>query len=96
MIPNKSGSVGIKRPKLLVYSSIFTEIGVKKFVPLITERTERHDLSKMDRLNRILKEAAEQSGRAMIPELLPPVRFDEIIVKNVAGEKIVFDTTRLF
>ena len=46
-----------------------TEVGVSEFVPLITERTERQSLSKIDRLQRILKEAAEQSGRGIVPKL---------------------------
>lgn len=66
-----------------------TEIGVKKFVPLITERTERHDLQKLDRLNRILKEAAEQSGRGIIPELGEPIHFEKAIAGN--GTRVVFD-----
>lgn len=68
-----------------------TEIGVKKFVPLITERTERLELSKLDRLHAILKEAAEQSGRALIPELLPAVQFKDAIMEKMDGGKIVFD-----
>lgn len=46
-----------------------TEIGVSRFVPLVTERTERRELGKIERLRKILKEAAEQSGRGIVPEL---------------------------
>lgn len=66
-----------------------TEIGVKKFVPLITERTERQTLSKPERLHAILKEAAEQSGRGIIPELAEPIHFGKAIAGN--DERIVFD-----
>lgn len=46
-----------------------TELGAEAFIPLVTERTERRSLAKVDRLHRILKEAAEQSGRGVVPEL---------------------------
>lgn len=49
-----------------------TEIGVSEFVPLITARTERQVLPKLERLEKILQESAEQSERGKIPKLLPP------------------------
>ena len=52
-----------------------TEIGVSAFAPLVTERTIIDDLqavdSKRDRWQRIIQEAAEQSGRGRVPLLLP-------------------------
>ena len=38
------------------------EIGVKEIIPIITKRTVKLNL-KYDRLEKIIKEAAEQSGR---------------------------------
>lgn len=54
-----------------------TELGVSAFVPLITDRTERKVLWKTERLQRILKEAAEQSGRGRVPELLSECKFEK-------------------
>ncbi len=51
-----------------------TELGVKKIVPIITERTVKTGL-KMERLRIIAKEAAEQSGRGIIPEISEPMNF---------------------
>jgi 16S rRNA (uracil1498-N3)-methyltransferase len=59
-----------------------TEVGVVRFVPLITARTERQSLNKIERLKRILKEAAEQSGRGIVPELCEIVEFGKVL-KNV-------------
>ncbi|PIQ78039.1 hypothetical protein COV82_01965 [Candidatus Peregrinibacteria bacterium CG11_big_fil_rev_8_21_14_0_20_46_8] len=59
-----------------------TEIGVAKFVPLITRRTERGELPKRERMQKILKEAAEQSERGKIPELSEPVEFEDVIKKD--------------
>lgn len=44
-----------------------TELGVHEFIPLITERTQRNQLPRHDRMERIIIEAAEQSGRSTIP-----------------------------
>lgn len=67
-----------------------TEIGVSAFVPLITSHTERRVLSKPDRLKKILCEAAEQSERGKIPELLEPMDFEKAIARNQSEKKILF------
>lgn len=59
-----------------------TEVGVRRFVPVITERSIVRDTraftqDRVQRWHRILTEAAEQSGRGLIPELSPPVRFEQ-------------------
>ncbi|MHB0858549.1 MAG: RsmE family RNA methyltransferase [Anaerolineae bacterium] len=51
-----------------------TEIGVARFVPLLTRRglmdkAERVDVGRVARWTRIVTEAAEQSGRARIPTI---------------------------
>ncbi|MEM5775801.1 MAG: RsmE family RNA methyltransferase, partial [Anaerolineaceae bacterium] len=54
-----------------------TEVGVSRFIPVISSRTLARDkeqaLQKTDRWVRILKEAAEQSGRGLIPVIAPPI-----------------------
>lgn len=54
-----------------------TEIGVACFVPLVTERSVVQAVSptKQARWERILTEAAEQSGRGRIPQLRAPFPF---------------------
>ena len=58
-----------------------TEIGVSRFIPLVTERSlvRENDSrgSKLSRWRSILKEAAEQSGRGLIPELENPASFSQ-------------------
>ncbi|MGE3279197.1 MAG: 16S rRNA (uracil(1498)-N(3))-methyltransferase [Candidatus Altimarinota bacterium] len=56
-----------------------TELGVASFTPLITERTEVKELRKLDRLERIVKEAAEQSGRTKLPIINEPITFQKIV-----------------
>lgn len=54
------------------------ESGVSKIIPLITDRTIKLGL-KEERLNLIIKEAAEQSGRTFLPELKDSLKFTEAV-----------------
>jgi len=60
-----------------------TEVGVCRFVPIVTERSiVRKDSIKADkteRRRRIIQEAAEQSERGRIPELAQAISFEEAI-----------------
>lgn len=61
-----------------------TELGIVKFIPTLTERVDiklKGDFKKLDRLNRIALEAAKQSKRTVIPEVLEPISFDELTNK---------------
>ncbi len=46
-----------------------TEIGVTEIHPVISERSEKKDLN-IERLEKIVKEASEQSGRCTLPKVL--------------------------
>lgn len=56
-----------------------TELGIAEFVPVICERSVLSDVESVDkklvRWERIIQEAAEQSGRGTIPELRPAMMF---------------------
>ncbi len=60
-----------------------TEVGVARFVPVLTERSivrdKRIEESKRNRWRHIMTEAAEQSHRGRIPQLEQAVTFDEAI-----------------
>lgn len=56
-----------------------TEIGVTSFTPILTERTEVKVLRKIDRLERIIKEAAELSGRTKLPVIHEPLEFKDFL-----------------
>lgn len=59
-----------------------TELGIERIIPMLTERTVGKS-AKLDRWRKIAKEAAEQSGRAVIPEVLPPMKLEEVLkLKN--------------
>jgi 16S rRNA (uracil1498-N3)-methyltransferase len=60
-----------------------TELGVSRFVPVISERSMVRPaaalLKKYDRWQIILREAAEQCGRSRLPQLAPPCDWAEAI-----------------
>lgn len=69
-----------------------TELGVRSFIPLVTDRIElrRERYSgKRERWERIIFEAVKQSGRTRIPPIEEPRSFDEVLARD--GAKIVFD-----
>ncbi|MDD4179695.1 MAG: 16S rRNA (uracil(1498)-N(3))-methyltransferase [Candidatus Margulisbacteria bacterium] len=55
-----------------------TELGVTSIIPLITARTEAKT-AKLERWQKIAKAAAEQSGRAIIPEITSPLKFANVL-----------------
>ncbi|NLJ57438.1 MAG: 16S rRNA (uracil(1498)-N(3))-methyltransferase [Tissierellia bacterium] len=73
------------------------EIGVKKFIPLITERTvvklkeKDREQKKLDRWQKIAKESAKQSKRNIIPRVEPTTSLTELIekLKNEDAQIIV-------
>jgi 16S rRNA (uracil1498-N3)-methyltransferase len=54
-----------------------TEIGVAAFQPVVAERCVTNDVSdaKLARWREIVREAAEQAGRGVLPPLNAPIRF---------------------
>jgi 16S rRNA (uracil1498-N3)-methyltransferase len=68
------------------------ELGVRKFVPLITKRCDvklKDAEKKLERWRKIALEACKQSGRAMLMGIEKPVSFQEF-VKSCGGEKVLF------
>ncbi len=65
-----------------------TELGAHAFAPLISERTIVRDPAqiekKRERWARIVREAAEQSGRARLPVLAAPVSLETALAQSAA------------
>ncbi|MDD2907643.1 MAG: RsmE family RNA methyltransferase [Candidatus Gracilibacteria bacterium] len=68
------------------------EVGIKNFVFFRSDRSQKLLLSenKIERLNKIMIEAIEQSGRNYLPELVFIDKLDFSLIKN--DENIVFHT----
>lgn len=66
-----------------------TEIGVSGIIPVISERSEKKTIN-LERSREILKEASEQSGRTILPEIYEPLSLEKA-VENLAGLSCAFD-----
>ncbi|MCI9069772.1 RsmE family RNA methyltransferase [Clostridium sp.] len=61
-----------------------TELGITEFIPVITNRVDvklKGEFKKIDRLKKIALEAAKQSKRSIIPSVLEPIEFEEVLDK---------------
>ena len=65
-----------------------TEIGVKDFVPVISDHTINRKIN-IDRLKKIIIESAEQSNQIQLPNLQNPLSFNSF-VNNFSKSTILF------
>ena len=65
-----------------------TQMGVAKFVPVITERTVAKHIN-WERMKKIVTEAAEQSNRNTVPIISEPIKFNDL-----PFDKIIFADER--
>ena len=65
-----------------------TEIGITRFIPILTERTVVRNLN-YKRINKIIIEASEQSNRLKVPKLEEIVKLDNFLKFN-QKTKIIF------
>lgn len=68
-----------------------TEIGVSHFQPVISGRSEKKGFN-LGRAQKIIKEACEQSGRAVLPTVSEPVLLREAL-KSVSQLAFAFDSS---
>jgi 16S rRNA (uracil1498-N3)-methyltransferase len=68
------------------------ELGAARVVPVVAQRTEVHlataALKRVERWQRIARQASEQSRRASLPEISPPIKLNEA-VSVATGIRIV-------
>ena len=69
----------IKRTDDLI--NMATQMGVRAFLPVITERTNANHIN-WERMKKIAIEAAEQSNRNTVPEIYTPIKFTDLDLKN--------------
>lgn len=66
-----------------------TELGVSRITPIISERTEKNKLN-MDRADKIVREAAEQSERTDLPFLDEPIKLS-VALKVAETTPLILD-----
>src|SRR5699024_8333056 len=75
-----------KFDKLELIVQKLTEIGVREIVPVLTKRVNgKFDVGKfkLDRLNRIAKEACKQCGISSIPTINVPIKLESIDLRSL-------------
>jgi 16S rRNA (uracil1498-N3)-methyltransferase len=78
----------VKRARLEVIVEKAAELGARRVRLAVTERTNA-DHARLDRLSAIAAEAAEQTGRLDVPEILPPVKLDRLLA-DWDGRSLIF------
>ena len=71
------------------------ELGVKRIVPFISKRCvsrpdEKDFSKKLVRLNKISEEASKQSGRGIIPQVMPIINYKTALRDMSLQDKIIF------
>ncbi len=79
----------LKKENFELVTQKATEIGVAEIVPVITERTVKLGLN-MERLNKIIVEACEQSGRGYLTKISEPVEFEKSLEQAQGNDANLF------
>jgi len=66
-----------------------TELGAARLIPVMTRRTVAERV-KLDRLEAIAIEAAEQCGRTLLPEIAEPLPLARFLERRDAGRSLYF------
>mgnify|MGYP001594822304 FL=1 len=70
-----------------------TEIGISELIPVHTDRVVKQNINE-ERVRKIMKEAAEQSGQVIVPKLLSPVSLKRALeVSSGSGNSWFMDET---
>ncbi|GAB4387477.1 MAG: 16S rRNA (uracil(1498)-N(3))-methyltransferase [Thermodesulfovibrionales bacterium] len=67
-----------------------TELGVRRIVPVVTERSQVRETRKGQRWRKVALEAARQSGRAAVPEVRDPVALEEFLGASSPLRGLIF------
>src|SRR4030042_2681490 len=59
-----------------------TELGVKKIIPVVTERSQLRDTKKIARWRKIAEEASRQSGRSVVPIIYETIEFKNFLTDH--------------
>jgi 16S rRNA (uracil1498-N3)-methyltransferase len=79
----------VKRARLEIIVEKATELGVRR-IRLVTTRRTNADHTNVSRLRAIATEAAEQTGRLDVPDVLGPAPLDRLLDSWEAGRSLMF------
>ncbi len=79
----------VKRNRLETIVEKATELGARRIRLAVTRRTQA-DHTNVSRLQAIATEAAEQTGRLDVPQVLEPVKLEKLLDQWDAGRRLMF------
>jgi 16S rRNA (uracil1498-N3)-methyltransferase len=79
----------VKRARLETIVEKAAELGAARVRLVVTERTNA-DHTRVDRLQAIAVEAAEQTGRLDVPQIVAPVKLERLVGDWAAPRKLLF------
>ena len=79
----------VKRPRLETIAEKAAELGARRLLPVTTERTNAGHANQA-RLTAIAVEAAEQTGRLDVPEILPEAALAEVLEGWPSDRRLMF------
>ena len=79
----------VKRARLETIVEKAAELGARRVRPVITERTNA-DHTRVERLQAIATEAAEQTGRLDVPQIVEPVKLAALLGAWEPGRRLLF------
>lgn len=79
----------LKKDKMEYVLQKCTEIGVLKFCPIVSDRTEKTNLN-VKRLEKIIREAAEQSEKVYLPYLSDVSSLGQLLRQNETSDDIYY------
>jgi len=79
----------VKRGRVETIVEKAAELGARRVRLVLTERTNA-DRARVERLTAIATEAAEQTGRLDVPEVMEPVKLSKLIEGWEQGRKLLF------
>lgn len=79
----------VKRAALEMIIQKGTELGARRFRPVMTDRTNAERIRR-DRLQAIALEAAEQCGRLSVPDVAEPARLPEVLLRWDASRPLYY------
>lgn len=79
----------VKRGRLEAIVEKAAELGARRVRTVLTDRTNA-DHVRMDRLRAIAMEAAEQTGRLDVPEIMAPVKLDRLLADWDPARHLLF------
>ena len=79
----------VKRGRLETIVEKAAELGARRVIPVLTERTNAPRAS-LERLRAIAAEAAEQTGRLDVPTIFEPARLTDVLRDWQPGRRLMF------